>query len=302
MTRTTIHGTGRADLLAVPAIFLGFHPQDSIVILAIAGDRVEFGARLDIDLRPGEVEVVVDQVLVAAGRLAGPRFAVLGFSADVGWAAVRVRRVAGLLSPVEEALVADGHHYWDCQDSASPGFTYDFKDCLLAAQAVYNGVSPASSRAEAVAEVQPPPAHTLGHLADRMDDAHMRVLKLEYDEYLQHLSNLCESECQLDVDQACELACLLQDITMVAEILAKLNRATAPVIRRRLVQARAVVTGEQAHNVIGLLGISCWLSGAGAQQTDCMLQLETEAPGHLLFRMLTQIHVRGLPPSAWDSF
>lgn len=305
MTSTTLRGSTRTDLLAVPAVMLGFHPRESLVVLGLRGSRVEFVARLDTGHPPSELLGVAGRIERALAGAGCDVVAVLGYGQDMASTAESLRRLASLMAtPVVEALVTDGHSYWELgtDDPLAPGTPYDVRSCSLLAQSVYVGMSVCGSRDEAIADVLPPPAHRAPEIAERLDDAAQFVDGLEITEQLQLCSHLLGSPIELGDGEAAQLVCLLGDTDVVGAVLADLGRSSAPRIRGHLLSARRTVLGPRAANVIGLLGISCWLAGEGAQQTECMEQLAVLDQQSLLLGILQGIHAEGLAPTQWDSW
>lgn len=304
MTETILRATSPADLLAVPAYMLGFRPSESLVVLALRGNRVEFAVRLDLVLDPPHLRKIAAQVRRARSATSGGGVVLIGFSADpeLAWRAVRDMS-AVLGTEVAEALVTTGTHYWQAGSrppSPCEATPHDDASSEVTVRAVYEGISIHASRAEAVAAVQPPPAHELPGIAERLDDAFADTLDLAEDERSALLRQLIESQAPLGEHDAAELACLLQDHELACEVLIHLDRDTAPHFRERLIETRRCVTEDFAPTVLGLLGVACWLAGEGAQQTDCIEQLAQLEPTHPLLRLLEAIHAGGVPPSAWD--
>lgn len=306
MTETILRATSPADLLAVPAYMLGFRPSESLVVLALAEKRVKFAARLDLVLDPAQLRHVATQVQQACSATGDGSVVLIGFSCDavLAWQSVHDLSAA-LDADVAEALVTTGTHYWQVGTQpprpcdATP---HDDASSAVAVRAVYEGISIHGSRAEAVAAVQPPPAHEVPGIAERLDDAFAGTLDLAEDERSALLQQHIESETPLGPHEAAELACLLQDPELACEVLVHLDRDVAVGFRARLVEARRAVTEDFAPTVLGLLGIACWLAGEGAQQTDCIEQLARLEATHPLLRLLEAIHAGGVPPSAWEGW
>ncbi|RMB59915.1 hypothetical protein EAX62_09290 [Tessaracoccus antarcticus] len=97
-----------------------------------------------------------------------------------------------------------------------------------------------------------------------------------------------------------ELALLLQDEELFGEVLAQLSTSSAERLRPRLAAARRVSDDTVAPNVLALLVLACWLDGEGAQQSDCLGQLESLDPCHPLMPLLVAMHHKAAPPGIWD--
>lgn len=299
---TILRGTSRADVIAIAPIMLGFHPEESVVVLAIRGKDVKFCARLDPDPPGGHRGLL--EVRAAQATVHGCQFVLVGFSAEPAALCLAVQQVRRELGDdVLDALVTNGQRFWDVPvhgPLTGPGYEYEYRDSALAAQAVYQGLLVARSRADVVAEVQGPPAHERPGIAERLDDAQDRLGWLGEDEQVALLQERLEADRPLSAEEAAELVCLLTVPDLVGEVLARLGRDNAQRFRDRLVEARRNADGEAVTNVLGLLGLACWLAGEGAQQTECMTQLHDLSPRHLLLGILEALHRGGVPPTEWD--
>lgn len=305
MTETILRASSTPELLSVPAILLGFRPTESVVVMALGGKRVQFTARLDMSVTKQERRTVASQVMRAIkqfdGRMA---IVVVAYTEQPtrGWKQVHqlVPLLGGL---VVEGWISTSTHFWEVGEDpphARDATPHDDSASELEARAVYEGLNVHASREAAVAAVQPPPAHLVPALAEALDETHAALVRLEEDELFAMVQAHAESTEALDEEAATQFAVLLQEPEVVGEILVRIDRELARTLRQRLVEARARVTDEFAPNVLGLLGMACWLSGEGAQQTDCMEQLAELAPGHPLLRLLEAVHGAGVPPSAWE--
>lgn len=303
---TRLRGTTSADLLAIPVIMLGFHPRESCVVLGVRGTRVEFCARMDLDwftsgFAFGEV---ADQLRNAIEKCAGCAVAILGYSSDPEAAAVAVGELIGVVgsADVAEALVTDGDRFWFAHpDMLLPpgGIPYSFSCSNFAAQAVYSGVNVTSSREVAVAEVQPPTPAQEPAVAAGVAAATLRIAAMTERERWGLLARYMECREALG-DDAAHLAVLLQEEEHFAEVLARLTLTSASRLRPRLAEVRRQCTPVLAANVVSLLALACWLDGEGAQQSDCLSQLEALDPFHPLMGMLTSMHRQAIPPGEWD--
>jgi ADP-ribose pyrophosphatase YjhB (NUDIX family) len=99
---TTLTARGPEDLLAAVPVVLGFHPEDSLVMLTFGAER-SFHARLDLPATADERDVadVVDALLAPSQKHEVDHVVFVVYSADAALAA----RLAAALVP---AFVADG--------------------------------------------------------------------------------------------------------------------------------------------------------------------------------------------------
>ncbi|MCW2762681.1 MAG: hypothetical protein JWR85_2882 [Marmoricola sp.] len=131
------------DLIAVVPAVLGFHPQDSVVLLTFGPPGGAFHARVDLPVEPSEQEdvaaVLVDAVI--ANRVA--RAAVLLYTDDVEVAHAQARLLVGRLLDLDvdviEVLRIDDGHWHSLPENGSPGTAYDLDTHPFTAQRVFEG-------------------------------------------------------------------------------------------------------------------------------------------------------------------
>lgn len=302
MEFTRLHGTTSADLLAIPVIMLGFHPRESCVVLGVRGTRVEFCARMDLDWFTtcfgfGKVAEQLANAIIACD---GCSVAVLAYTSDVDAGAVAVGELVSVVGEdvVAEALVTDGDRFWYALPEMllpPEGIPYSYASSNCAAQAVYSGVNVTGSREQAVAEVQPPGADDEQAVAAAIRAADVTLAPLTAAQRMALLSQLMDSAEPLG-PKAAELTVLLQEEEHFCEVLAQLNSDSAGRLRPRLAEARRACPAPLAAHVVSLLALACWLDGEGAQQSDCLAQLEMLGADHPLVGMLKAMHHLAMPP------
>ncbi|WP_254909768.1 DUF4192 domain-containing protein, partial [Micromonospora sp. NBS 11-29] len=152
-----------ADLVAAVPYLLGFHPADSVVVVAVRGQRVVFAARGDLP-EPGTdpgpaaghlAQVVARQDADAATVIGyGPAARVTGPVDAVGGAL----DAAGLI--VLDALRVTEGRWWSylCDEPAccpAEGTPYDLTASQVSAAAVFAGQVALPDRAALAAQVAP---------------------------------------------------------------------------------------------------------------------------------------------------
>ncbi|MEQ4300643.1 DUF4192 domain-containing protein [Plantactinospora sp. B6F1] len=142
-----------ADLLAAVPYLLGFHPADSVVVMALRGNRIVFVARGDLPGVPagpaagGEVGEAAAQVAAVVARQQVETTTVIGYGepARVTPAVDAVTAALGRVGlPVLEALRVTGDRYWSykCADvdcCPADGRRFDSSTSQLAAAATFAG-------------------------------------------------------------------------------------------------------------------------------------------------------------------
>lgn len=248
---------------------------------------------------------VAEQLENAITSCDGCTVAVLAYSADPDAAAIAVGELVDVIGEanVSEALVTDGDRYWYAHPGMllpSEGIAYSYASSNFAAQAVYSGVNVTACREDAVLEVQPPNDDDRTHIEEAVGEAVLRVGLLTGDQRWALLMRHMDSDAPLG-DEAVELAVLLQEEEHYAEVLVRLNTTTAARLRLRLAEARRSSSAPIAANVVSLLTLACWLDGEGAQQSECLAQLEALEPRHPLMGVLRRMHTQAVSPRKWGA-
>lgn len=323
MTAThTVRVTGPGDLLALVPSLLGFHPEDSVVLLTLGDARQPFHARVDL---PTDAE----QVHQLAGHLAG--VAVKGEVAQVAVVAYTddgcVARA--VVDALDEELVqagidlvcvvrADGERWWVLDTSGESGGTrYDVSSHPLMAQAVLDGTVVLGSRrelAESLIGSDPQETEDIAVLADEIllrrsreasaplgPAASQHQLAGEARWVGDRLHRFLEDGTRLALADVARLAV---GVTVAHEIRdvawADLSRDNAAqhvdlwrdVVRRSPVHLRAAPAT--------LLGFAAWLSGNGALAWVAVERAQEADPGYAATGLLERILSAGMPPSSWQ--
>lgn len=295
MTTPTLRASSRADLLALPAILLGFHPTDSAVVMGLRGATVHFCARFDLGAPTPAIFDMAQQILNASLQVPDCEFMVMGF----GEPEVAMETVGYLVDVlgydvVHEALVTDGDRCWSIEDGWAVAVTLGGSE--LAAEAVFRGVDINRDRAQAVAPVTD---HVPADAED-VDLARAHVASLGVQGALDVLGSLAESPTPLSDFDALTLALILGFEDCSAAVLARLNTRTAEALWPNLAAARRVAPDDVEADVLALLAMASWLSGRGAAQSTCLEQLSTLNPHHPVTALLNQLHRLAIPPRRWD--
>lgn len=288
------------DLLSIPVVMLGFHPRESLVVMVISGGRVKMCARADLTWFATHFGETVASIRNGVQRFHDAHVALIAYSSNITTGAQSALEMLDALGgQVQEMLVTDGDRYWDMLGGDhpwDPGHRWAWDESALAASAVYNGMPVAASREDVVAAVAEPVIDE--HLAERME--HAATVVADSDDPLSDLEWLMEADAPLDLDEACRLAVLLQDDEGATAVMSALSAENAEHYRARLMEARRTVAGPASANVVGLLGLACWLDGQGAMAADCLQLVMDLAPHCLPGEMLEFVQSSALPPTWWD--
>ena len=169
-SHTSVRASDPNDILAVIPYLLGFHPQDSMILVAVRGRRVIVTARMDLT-ETTSLTAMVEHFRYITERHDVEAIVLVAYTdqAQLGKAALDV--AVEELGHVEviDALLADGVRWWSqlCsrpQCCPVEGTPYDVASTEIAARAVMAGMPALASRAELADRAAPPPAQSRARL------------------------------------------------------------------------------------------------------------------------------------------
>jgi hypothetical protein len=309
-----------ADLVAATPYLLGFHPDRSLVMVALAGRRVTFAARCDLsgsapDAAGHLVEVVLRQDATEVVALAyGP-----ADQARPALEAARAAAVAGGLS-VRDLLRVDQERWWSylCEDAACcppEGTLFDHATSPAAATCVVEGLTALPSRRELLRQVAPLGGLTRTSMIQATERAWSRLER--------RLSGLPEERCAAAVRQEGAAA-----VTGAIQRYAAGERLDDDAVAWLTVLLQSIpvrdvawtaITGEQPHLRLwqdvtrraepelvaapaSLLAFTAYRAGNGPLATAALERVLTEDPGYSMAQLLLRALQHGLPPSAFDGW
>ena len=286
------------DLLCVPGVCLGFHPTESCVVLGISENHVEFCARADLDWLDESGDDLIRQVEAAAQAVRSCSFVILGYTSDPEGNCERLMHLAlELRGRVTDVLLATRDRYWVVTPlglEPPDGNGWDPSVTNLSAEAVYLGIPVAASRAEVIAEVRPPDDPEEAEFLT--ESALDHVGRLDYEQRKELVEKLLDCGESLLPIEGAQLAVLVSDPRVAGDVVASLNREGAARLRPRIAYARRVCAASHAPEVLALLCLVCWFDNQGAQQTECLEQLERLTPEHRLLPLLRGLKALAVKP------
>ena len=325
----TVRANGPADLLALVPSLLGFHPEDSVVVLTVGDATHRYHARVDL---PGDALAVEDlaaQLSEVASRHGVTRLASVVYTDDAPLADAVAgeldRRLRRMRIDMVCAIRADGERWWalrgrgDGRDGA-PGTPYDVSSHPLMAQAVVEGTVVLANRqelADSLVGNDPEETGRVSGLADEVmarltstvETTHGQVtgsptsrhhLEAEGRWVRRRVCRFLDDGARLD---ARDLARLLVLMTLTVEVRdvawAEMSHANAEqhvdlwrdAVRRAPVGLRAAPAS--------LLGFAAWLAGNGALAWCAVDSAQDADPGYSLAGLLSRALADAVPPSAW---
>ncbi len=143
-----------ADVLAVVPVVLGFHPEDSVVLVTF-GAGPGFHARVDLPTHAADRREVAVMLARAAEANEVRRALVVVYSDDEWLSRAAADELVSSLTgsgvDVVDAIRADGERWYVLDDPGDPGTPYDLESHEITATSVYDGRVVHGSR-EAVRE------------------------------------------------------------------------------------------------------------------------------------------------------
>ena len=324
----TLRAKNPADLLAMVPYFLGFHPEDSVVVLTLGRADRPFHARMDLPADPAEAPALVDYLASVAGRHGLKRVAVMVYSRDAEAAAALGLALAARLEAdglgVPVALRADGDR-WFCLhvpcDRGCPaeGTPYDVAAHPFTAEAVLDGRVTFASRdalreslvggdpaevdavcagaAAALERFRAAARHPLGPPAPERARAHL----VAEGHWVGHrVRQFLGDRLRLGAEDVGRLLVALTSIEVRDVAWAEMTRANAAdhvdlwrdVVRRSPLELLAPPAA--------LLGFAAWLLGDGALAWCAVDRCREADPDYSLAGLLAEALAGAVPPSTWQ--
>jgi hypothetical protein len=311
-----------ADLLALAPGMLGFHPENSVVVMTVGdGDR-PLHARVDLPEDHCALDALAHYLAALTARTDLRRFVMLVYSDDAGLAEAIVDPFDALLTDIGARLVcavrAFGQRWWRIgAPPDDPGTEYDVSAHPFMAQMVLEGTVVLGSRrelAESLVGDDPEDAAAvvaaLRSLTPRLrpgmvpavGHAALRDRLVPEGHWVRHrVRRWLRDRERLDPHDTARLAVATASSVEVRDVAwAEINRENArlhvdlwrDVVRR--------VPAEVRHAPATLLGFAAWLSGNGALAWCAVDVARESSPGYSLARLLAEVLTAGMPPSSWQ--
>ncbi len=307
----TLRARTPTDLLAAVPLVLGFHPQQSLVMLTFPGpgQGENFHARIDLP-EVDQLELATAPLLSAARRHRVSRVAFVVYTDDADLAARAARDLvvacAGHLE-VAALLRAHGDEWFDLTDPSDPGpHRHDPVAHPFAAQAVYEGRVTHRDRAALAATLHADDDQVVrlrrrvaAVLAEvRAGEAGDGVDEGEWVAAL--VAAHAESGERLADDDAVRLLVDLTVPRLRDLVWSQLTRDSAAQHVQLWTGVLTRAPQELAPAPAILLAFAAWLSGHGALAWCALDRCLAADPDDELAALLAQALEEAVPPSAWD--
>lgn len=323
----TFRAKNPGDLLAMVPQLLGFHPEDSLVLLTLGDAAERFHARVDLPGDESGISEAVSMLSEVVRRSAVSRVVVVTYSDDhcisceVTEALRRKLEAQG--ADVVEAIRADGERWYSltgCTEPCCPaqGTSYDVTTHPLTAQSVLEGQVVLGSRRElvesligtdpeaiaaveaasdlAMARFKAAARHPLGPPAPQ----HAKVYLTGEGQWVrERVSRYLGDGEPLDAEDTGRLLVAMIAIDVRDVAWAEMTRKNAA----RHVQLWRAVVQRSPYDLMaapaGLLGFAAWLSGDGALAWCAVERCQEVEPDYRLAGLLASALANAVSPAAW---
>ena len=330
MPQVVISAGDPADLLALVAVRLGFHPRESLVVACLEPPRgrlglvlrsdlpgVELGAELVDTVLPVLVQNGAAEVVVAIVAQRVHAYAPMALGLLEALAEHRVR--------VREALLADGHRWWSllCAHSHcchAAGTPYDVGSSPALAQAVLAGVPVLPSRESLAARFAPgsgPRTQAVAVAAQAVQASLTRRWRRAGGGRALHRTPAVLGYGAARVRRLVTGAVggssppvpsdlVTAELAVWATLLPVRDVAWS-LMSRESAAAHANLWAHVARYAppgttagpLALSGFACWLDGDGASAWLAVERCLQVSPGYSMAELLVQALERAVPPRAW---
>ncbi|MFT4110246.1 DUF4192 domain-containing protein [Propionicimonas sp.] len=296
--RLAVHSVD--DLVGLVPYLLGFHPEESLVVLVLERGCVAVTARMD--LPPPECAHGLDRVLTRLfGRFPTAEGWFLAFTDDdrLAWevlaTCVEVVGIARL-----GRLIQVGATHWTADRPGGVSHVHGGGASTAAAEATLLGLPARRSRSDLAASIAGPPDTEVEALLAEFDLRAPEVDGLGARGRRRLLRRLLRTPGHLGVADCVRAVLLVRRGEAQVAALRGLCRANAEqqlelwtrVARHSLLQDRPTV--------LGLLAMAAWQTGDGALQVVCLEEIDRLDPDLPLGALLELLNAEVVPPYEWD--
>jgi len=300
-----------ADLLAAVPCVLGFHPEDSLVLLTFTSEGGSFHARVDLPGKPEHLPDLCAVLLQAALRNRVDRVALVAYTADARLADTVLHAVHDAFDAedidVIEMLRADGARWFPMRAGLPgqlyAGVAYDSAVHPFAAESVFAGRVTHSSR-QALADTLVPDRDAVVAVQAALRARERRKGEVQVPAEARWLwatvqGHLTEGSTG-SAEEVARLiaACRSVELRDVAWSMITRDTATRHVDLWRDVVRRCPTAW--AAGPAGLLAFACWLSGQGALAWCALDRCRESDPDYSMADGIADLLEAAIPPHVWQ--
>jgi hypothetical protein len=313
----TFTARGPVDLIAAVPYVLGFHPQDSVVLLTF-GPGEAFHARVDLPEAGDDQQVVVDMLAGVVDRHGVERVALLLYTDDPWTAATFHDAVMPVFGGngvrVLDVIRVGADRFHRARDVDDPGTPYDLTTHAFTAEQVVAGTVVERSRSELAASLDcrdEADARAVEEAAARFDarfegltafvtvDGIVRDLA-EQGRWVQRtIRRHLRHDTSLSAEDAGRLLVLVVGVPLRDVAWAEMTRDDAT---RHLELWRDLVRRCPADLLpapAALLAFAAWLAGQGALSWCALDRCTAAEPGYSMAECVSLLLEGAVPPSVW---
>ena len=305
------------DLIAVVPAVLGFHPQDSIVLLTFGPPGGAFHARVDLPVETSEQGVVTSMLVNAVLSNGVRRAAVILYTDDVEAARAQSLLLVGQLLElgvdVIEVLRVDDGLWHRVPEDGSPGTAYELETHPFTAQRVYQGQVVHRDReelADSLVGTDEDDAVEVALAATRYADLVAAsggsgepvhgFLRTEARWLQRRIRSRLDDPVQLDPADAGRLLVLASLVPTRDVAWAEITRETSEThveLWRELVRRSP---GELRPGPSSLLAFAAWQHGDGALAWCAIDRCLEVDPDYSMAHLVAGLLTRAVPPTVWE--
>ncbi len=291
------------DLLGVIPHLLGFHPEESMVLVVQDEGLIQLTARADLaDLRgAGHLELLIDRMLV---RWPSGTMWLVAYTARErrGWRLLRRARAHLGDFLAGEPICVSGERY-RVGTAHGPVHRHDPRAAPTAASATLHGLQARPRRSMLTELVRADPRDVAAAEAAWVR-ALGRALELDRDgrpdELLRALDHAVHAPDRISRDDLAWLGLLINDPQARDRAVLSLQQPAAEAwveVWSRVVRACPPGTQDQP---LAILALAAWVNGDGALQSVCLEEMDLLGITPGLKQMLEDLNAAVVPPSDWD--
>lgn len=286
------------DLVELIPSLVGFHPEESVVVVVVDGDGVPVAARADLPPAP-------DPNLVAAlapvwSRFPDAEFIVVLCSADLEKAWAIWHHLAGALPHRGRTLLlADGDRWYTDPDDA--GTSYDDQTSPRVAAATAAGQQVLASRSALVDLFAP------RRTPDEIQVALERIQQADVGRAgliaasLSLLAAADAGETEIDLESAMMLTLASHDTDFLNAAMLSTTRLNADARRDLWAEVVRQSIPKCTGFALAACALAAWICGQGALQVVCLELMEGQVGPQDWFNTLIRINTDALPPTEWPT-
>ena len=301
-----------ADLLAVIPTSFGFHPEESLVMMVVAGDGHPMFARVDLPVGPEEADAAAVELVQAAIVNRGDSVVLVAYTDDEDAAFRGLVHVVGELADAGFGLMlamrADGRRWYRVLPGPEDleGVPYDLESHPITAAAVMAGQVTHARRDDLAQSLLPRDPD----LVDAVAVAHAALPAVEPDEmhtearwlddWVTARLDAGEGIGEVDPD---DVARVVRDLAVSA-----LNEVAGVTLDRAGAAAHVRLWTDVVRHcpldllapAAGVLALASWLEGHGAMAWCAIDRALQSDPDCTMARSVGHLLEAAVPPSVWE--